>query len=112
MTEIMFFFVVLDDWKFFKQVILVSIRKYLLLTDIQQELIDQWVDLELLLGDNSRSTRFSISKNNPNSNSATNWTLVSLNNKEEDYRRKLVYDELDTALADMCFSNTTKLHSV
>ena len=63
--------------------------------------------IQLLLEDNIWSTRYNIPKNDRYSDTSTDWTLVSLNFTEENYGIKLIYDEIDTAHADMCFSNIT-----
>ena len=47
-----------------------------------------------------------------NSDSSTDWTKLNLNFTVENYGIKLLYDEIDTAHADMCFSKFTITHSV
>ena len=68
--------------------------------------------IQLLLEDNTRSTRYNIPKNDRYSDSSTDWTLLNLNFTVENYGIKLIHDEIDTAHADMCFSNITITHSV
>ena len=68
--------------------------------------------IQLLLEDNTWSTRYNIPKNDRYSNSSTQWTLVNLNFTVENYGIKLIYDQIDTAHADMCFSNLTITHFV
>ena len=68
--------------------------------------------IQLLLEDNTWSTRYNIPKTDRFSDTSTEWTLVSLNFTVEKYDFKLIYDQIDTAHADMCFSNITKTHSV
>ena len=68
--------------------------------------------IPLLIEDNTWSTGYNIPKNDRFSNTSTEWTLVSLNFTVENYAIKLIYDEIDTAHADMCFSNITITHSV
>ena len=68
--------------------------------------------IQLLLDDNTRSTRYNIPKNDRYSNSSTDWTLVSLNFTVKNYGVILIYDQIDTAHADMCFNNATITHSV
>ena len=63
--------------------------------------------IQLLLIDNTWSSRYNIPKNDRCSDNSTDWTLVSLNFTGEIYGIKLVYDEIDTAHAHMCFSNVT-----
>ena len=65
--------------------------------------------IQFLLEDNTWSTRYNIPKNDRFSDTSTEWTLVSL---IFTYGIKLVYDQIDTAHADMCFSNITITHSV
>ena len=64
--------------------------------------------IQLLLEDNTWSTQYTIPKND----SSTDWTLLNLNFTVEKYGIKLIYDEKDTALCDMCFSNIMITHSV
>ena len=68
--------------------------------------------IQILLGDNTRSTRYNITKNGHYSDTSTDWNLVSLNFTEENYCIKLFYDEIDTPHAEMCFSNITITHSI
>ena len=68
--------------------------------------------IQLLLNDNTWSTRYNIPKNHQYSDNSTDWTLVSLNFTVENYVIKLIYDRIDTAHADMCFSNITITHCV
>ena len=68
--------------------------------------------IQLLLEDNTWITRYNIPKNDRYSDNSTDWTLVNLNFTVENYGIKLIYDEIDTAHVDMCFSNITKTHSV
>ena len=68
--------------------------------------------IQLLLEDNTWSTRYYIPKNDQFSDSSTQWTLVNLNFTVENYGIKLIYDQRDTVHADMFFSNITKTHSV
>ena len=67
---------------------------------------------QLLIKDNTWSTRYNIPKNDRYSDNSTDWTLVSLNFTEDKYGTELFYDEIDTPHADMCFSNITITHSV
>ena len=68
--------------------------------------------IELLLEDNTWSTRYNIPKNDRYSDSSAQWTLVNLNFTVENYGVRLVYDKINTPHADMCFSNITITHSV
>ena len=68
--------------------------------------------IQLLLEDNSWSTKYTIPKNDQYSNASTQWTLVNLNFTEENYGIKMIYDQIPTPHSDMCFSNITKTHSV
>ena len=68
--------------------------------------------IQLLLEDNTWSTRYNIPKNDRYSNSSSQWTLVNLNFTIENYGIRLIYDQIDTPHANMCFSNLTITHSV
>ena len=68
--------------------------------------------IQILLEDNTWSTRYNIPKKDRYSNSSTAWTLVSLKFTIRKYGVKLPYDPIDSAHADMCFSNITITHSV
>ena len=68
--------------------------------------------IQLLLEDNTWSTRYNIPKHDRYSDSSTDWTLVNLNFTEEVFGIKLLFDEIDSAHSDMCFSNITITHSV
>ena len=68
--------------------------------------------IQLLLKDNTWNTQYTIAKNTQYSNSSTERSLLNLDFTEENYGIKLIYDQIDTAHADMCFSNITITHSV
>ena len=68
--------------------------------------------IQLLLEDNTWSTRYNIPKNDRYSNLTTQWTLVNLYFTVESYEIRLIYDQIDTPHADMCFSNITITQSV
>ena len=61
--------------------------------------------IQFLLEENTWSTRYNIPKNDLYSVTSTEWTLVSLNFTEENYGIKLIYDQIDTPHADICFSD-------
>ena len=67
---------------------------------------------QLLLDDNTWSTQFTIPQNDRYGDTSTDWTLLNLDFTIENYGIKLFHDQLDTAHADMCFSNITITHSV
>ena len=68
--------------------------------------------IQLLLGDNTWSTVHTIAKNTQYSNTSTNWTLLNLDFTQENYGIKLVYDQIETAHADLGFSNFSITHCV
>ena len=68
--------------------------------------------VQLLLEDNTWSTVYTIAKNTHYSNTSTDWTLLNLDFTVENYGIKLIYDQIDTAHADMCFSDITIIYSV
>ena len=68
--------------------------------------------IQLLLEDNTWSTQYTIPKNTQYSDTSTEWTLMYLNFTEQNYGIKLIYDQIETAHADMCFANITIIYSV
>ena len=68
--------------------------------------------IQLLTEDDLWSTQYTIPKNDEYSNTLTEWTLLNLDFTIENYGIKLIYDQIETAHADMCFSNITITHSV
>ena len=68
--------------------------------------------IQLLLKDDTWSTRYNIAKNDRCSDTSTQWKKLSLNFTEENYGIKLFFDEIDSAHSDMCFSKITITHSV
>ena len=66
----------------------------------------------LLLKDNTWSTQYTIAKNTQYSDTSTEWKLLNLDFTVENYGIKMIYDQIDTPHADMCFSNITIIHSV
>ena len=68
--------------------------------------------IQLLLDDNSWSTIYTIEKNTQFSDNSTDWTLLNLDFTQENYGIKLIYEQIESAHADMSFSNITIIHSV
>ena len=68
--------------------------------------------IQLLLEDNTWSTQYTIAKNSQYSNTSTEWKLLNLDFTIENNGIKLIYDQIDTPHAEMCFSNITITHSV
>ena len=68
--------------------------------------------IQLLLEDNTWSTQYTIAKNTLYSDTSIDWTLLNLEFTIENYGIKLIYDQTDKPLADMCFSTITITHSV
>ena len=67
---------------------------------------------QLLLEDNTWSDQYTIAKNTQYIDKSTEWTLLNLDFTVKNYGIKLIYDQIDAAHADMCFSNITITHSV
>ena len=67
---------------------------------------------QLLLEDNTWSTRYNIPKNDQYSDTSKDWAPVILTFTVQNYGIKLIYDEIDTLHADMCFSIITITHFV
>ena len=59
--------------------------------------------IQILTKDKIWLTNFNIPKNDQYSNTGTDWTILSLNITEENYGVKFIYDQIDSAHADMCF---------
>ena len=68
--------------------------------------------IHLLLEVDTWSTQYTIAKNTQYSDNPYDWTILSLDFTVENYGFILIYDQIDTAHADMCFSNITITHSV
>ena len=68
--------------------------------------------IRLLLEDNTWSTQYTIAKKTHYSDNSTDWTLLNLYFFTENYGINLISYQIDTAHADMCFSNITITHSV
>ena len=68
--------------------------------------------IQLILDDNTWSTQYTIPKNDRYSDTSTDWTLLNLDVPVENYGIKLLYDEMNIAHSDMCFSYITTTHSV
>ena len=68
--------------------------------------------IQLSLKDNTWSTQYTIPKIDRFSDTSTDWSLVKLNFTVQIYGIRLIYDQIDTAHADMCFTNFTITHSV
>ena len=67
--------------------------------------------IQLLLEDNTWLMVYTIAKNTQYSDTSTEWRLLNLDSTQESYGIKLIYDQIDTAHADMGFSNITITHS-
>ena len=67
--------------------------------------------IQMLTKDNVWLTKFIIAKNDQFSDASTDWIILNLNINDENYGVKFIYDQIDSAHADMCFSNITKTHS-
>ena len=68
--------------------------------------------IQLLLENNSWSTQYTINKNTQYSDISTDWSLLNIDFTTQNYGIELVYDQIESAHADMCFSNITITHSV
>ena len=67
--------------------------------------------IQILSKDNVRLTKFNIPKKTQFSNLSTDWIILNLNITEENYGVKFICDQIDSAHADMCFSNLTLTRS-
>ena len=67
--------------------------------------------IQILTKDSVWLTKFIIPKNTQFSTLSSDWIILNLNITDENYGVKFIYDQIDSAHADMCFSNITKTHS-
>ena len=86
-------------------------NRYSILTDDSKKSMGRF-RIQLLLENNTWSTQYTIAKNSQYSDNSTYWRLLNLDFTVENYGIKLIYDQVDTPHADMCFSNITITHSV
>ena len=68
--------------------------------------------IQLLLEDNTWSTRYNIAEKDRFSNSPILWTKLGSNFTVENLAIKLIYDEIHSDHAGMCSSNITRTHFV
>ena len=68
--------------------------------------------IQLLVADSTWSTSYNIPRNARKNNSSTDWILVSLYSTGKNYGIKINYDQIYTALGEMCCSNFTSTLSV
>ena len=68
--------------------------------------------IQLLSEDNTWDTQYAIAKNTQYSITSTDWILLNWDFTVENYGIKLIYDQIESAHADMWFSNITITHSV
>ena len=67
----------------------------------------------LVLRDDVWITEFTIEKNTNFSDQPTDWILLSLNNiSQPNYGIKLLYSDINSAHADMCFSDINITYSI
>ena len=67
--------------------------------------------IQIITKDNVWLTKFIIAKNTQLSDASTDWIILNLNTNDENYGVKFIYDQTDSAHADMSFSNITITHS-
>ena len=68
--------------------------------------------IQLLLKDNTWSTQYTIAKISQYSDASTDWTSLNLDFTVENYGIGLIYDQIDSSHANMCFSIITITYSV
>ena len=87
------------------------IKKFSILTNNSLKSMGRF-RIQILFEENIWSTKYTIPKNTEYSNTSTDCTFLNLDFTEKNYGNKLIYDQIDTPHADMCFSNITITHSV
>ena len=85
--------------------------RFSILTDDSKKSMGRF-RIQFLLEDNTWSTQYTIAKNTQYSDNSTDWTVFNLSVAVQIYGKKLFYDQIDTAHADMCFSKIPITHSV
>ena len=55
---------------------------------------------------------YTIEKNTNFTELSTDWVLLNLDITDDNYGKKLLYDQIESAHADMCFSNIMITHSI
>ena len=88
-----------------------SYKRFSILTDDSKKSMGRF-RIQLLLEDNTWNTQYTIPKTTQYSDNSTDWTLLNLDFSIKNYGIRLYYDQIDTAHADMCFSNITLTLSV
>ena len=86
-------------------------KRFSILTHPHLEIMGR-LRIQLLPSDDNWSTVYTIAKNNQFDDNPTDWTLLNLDFTQDNYGIKLFYDQIDSAHADMFFSNITITHSV
>ena len=77
-------------------------NRFSILTDGSRKSMGR-LQVQLLLEDNTWDTQYTIPIKTQYSDTSTDWTLLNLDFTVEKYGIKLIYDQIDTAHADMCF---------
>ena len=86
-------------------------NRFLVLTNPSKTSMESFA-IRLLLSDNTWGPRYNKTKNDRYSISSTQRTPVSLKFTSEIYVEKLIYDQIVTVVANMCFSKISIPHSV
>ena len=68
--------------------------------------------IDLLIEDNTWSTRYNIAKSDRYSDTPIQWAKLGLNVSEENYCNKIISDEIVSTHSDMCFTNFAITHSI
>ena len=86
-------------------------NRYSILTDDSLKSMGRF-RIEIKNNDNTWNTLYTMAENSQYSNSSTDWSLFNLDITTENFGIRFAYDSIQTAHADMCFSNITITHSV
>ena len=70
------------------------------------------VEIKYCYRTSHRHSKCLIDKHTNYSSTSTVWCLINNDFTETNYGNKMVYDQVDTTLADMCFSKIMVTHSV
>ena len=86
-------------------------NRFSILTNISLKSMGRF-RIQLLLEDNKWTSKYTIPKNTQYSDTSSEWILLKIDFTTQNYGIRLVYDQIESAHADMCFSDITITHSV
>ena len=77
------------------------------------QVLRKWVDLEFNYYEMVLGKQYILLKKNTDFTTlSTDWILLNLDINQDNYGIKLFYDQIESAHADLCFSNIMITHSI